>query len=75
KAKIKKKYFLVALSRSLVTIYIYIYILETLPVEEKKRRLFHEIIEADLQRQGFGNDAHNITLKTEIEVFGERKTN
>ena len=49
-----------------------IYMLDALSVEDKKRRVFHEIIEADLRRQGFGEESHKLATKTEVEVFGER---
>ncbi|MDO8499225.1 MAG: hypothetical protein Q7S66_01025 [bacterium] len=51
-----------------------IYILSTLPVQEKKRCLFHEIVEADLRKQGFGNkEAHSIVEKEEQKIFGNRQ--
>lgn len=49
-----------------------IYMLETIPKEDKKRIIFHEIIEADLRKQGLGESSHDLAKKTEIEVFGER---
>ncbi len=50
-----------------------IYMLDTLSIEDKKRRIFHEIIEADLRKQGFGEGSHELALKTEVDIFGERK--
>lgn len=50
-----------------------IYILSTLPAQEKKRRIFHEALEADLRRQGFAiKEAHSIAAKEEQKIFGKR---
>jgi len=49
-----------------------IYILDSLSVEEKKRRIFHEIIECDLISQGFETNAHTKARQVEEEVFGKR---
>lgn len=50
-----------------------IYLHDTIPEADRKRVLFHEILEANLQDQGFANDAHRITLKEEQKIFNERE--
>ena len=41
---------------------------------DRKRILFHEILEANLQDQGFSeSEAHRITLAEEEKVFGQRE--
>ncbi|MDP3948504.1 MAG: hypothetical protein Q8Q17_00990 [bacterium] len=49
-----------------------IYILDTLPLEAKKRRLFHEILECNLADQGFSKEAHKIAMDEEQKNFGNR---
>lgn len=50
-----------------------IYLQESLSKEQRKRRLFHEVLEINLRdKQGFGQeDAHNIAQAKEQEVFGD----
>ncbi|MFA5050856.1 MAG: hypothetical protein WC499_01950 [Patescibacteria group bacterium] len=49
-----------------------IYLLKSLSIEDKKRRLFHEILEADLRKQGFNyNEAHDLTKVEEQKTFGK----
>ena len=51
-----------------------IYILETLSLEKRKKKLFHEIAECNLRDQKYSNSAaHQIALEEEQKVFGERK--
>lgn len=51
-----------------------IYLLETLPKKEQKRRLFHEILECNLLGQGLDTrTAHEIATKNEQKIFGERE--
>lgn len=48
-----------------------IYILETLSEEEKRKKIFHEILESDLYRQGFEmGQCHDIAARVDEEVFG-----
>lgn len=49
-----------------------IYLFETIPETERKRILFHEILEANLQDQGFKSQAHDIALAEERKYFGDR---
>ncbi len=50
-----------------------IYLHDTIPLSDRKRVLFHEILEANLQDQGFTyTQAHNITIKEEEKKFGKR---
>lgn len=50
-----------------------IYLLESLSDDEKKRRLFHELLEIDLIEQGISADeSHPIVEAEEKKVFGER---
>lgn len=50
-----------------------VYIVKSLPLEERKRMLFHELLEANLRSQGLGvKAAHEMTLKEEENVFGKR---
>lgn len=50
-----------------------IYIVESLPLQERKRMLFHELLEADLAAQGFKEEeAHAYALNEEEKVFGKR---
>ena len=50
-----------------------IYLHDTIPESERKRVLFHEILEANLQNQGFSEkDAHSMTLQAEEKIFGQR---
>ena len=50
-----------------------IYILETLPPEERRRKFFHEILEASITRSMPTEKAHKIALAEEERVFGKRK--
>jgi len=51
-----------------------IYILETLTLEKRRKKLFHEIAECNLRDQDFSNsEAHQIALEEEQKFFGERK--
>jgi len=51
-----------------------IYLLETLSVEKRRKKLFHEIAECNLRDQDFSNsEAHQIALEEEQKFFGERK--
>ena len=50
-----------------------IYILETLPPEERKRKLFHEILEANITGNLPSEQAHEIALQEEERIFGKRK--
>ncbi len=51
-----------------------IYILKTLTEQEKKRKVFHEIIEASLRAQGFDNQqAHEEAKKAETQYFDGHK--
>jgi hypothetical protein len=51
-----------------------IYILSSLPVLEKKRRLFHEVLEASLRRQGYnGNEAHSLAETEEQKIFNNKE--
>ncbi len=51
-----------------------IYLHDTIPLEDRKRILFHEILEVNLLEQGFDrNHAHKLTLVEEEKVFGKRK--
>ncbi len=49
-----------------------IYLHDTIPYEIRNRILFHEILEADLIKQGFSDTAHEITIVEEERVFGKR---
>ena len=50
-----------------------IYIFDELSEETKKRKLFHELLEIDLLKQGVDSDiAHNIAKTEEEKIFGER---
>lgn len=50
-----------------------IYMLETLSEAEKKRMMFHEILECNLSDQGFNHPlTHELARKTEEETFGSR---
>jgi hypothetical protein len=49
-----------------------IYLLQTLPLEEKKKKLFHEVVEAWAQTNGFlGKESHNFALEQEKIFFSE----
>ena len=51
-----------------------IYLLNSLSGAEKRRRLFHEILEADLRGQGFEQDeAHDIAKTEEQKKFGSKE--
>lgn len=51
-----------------------IYLHDTIPIEKRKRILFHEILEATLARKGFPLDKiHEIASKEENKVFGQQK--
>ena len=51
-----------------------IYILETLSIEKRRKKLFHEIAECNLRDQDFSNsEAHQIALEEEQKFFGDRK--
>lgn len=51
-----------------------IYILETLSREKRDRFLFHEILECNLEDQGFDQPLiHNLSRKIEEETFGNRE--
>jgi len=50
-----------------------IYLHDTIPEAERKRVLFHEILEANLKDQGFSKNAHQLALKEEQKIFGERE--
>ena len=50
-----------------------IYLFDTIPESNRKRVLFHEILEANLQDQGFKNEAHEIALKEEQKIYNNRK--
>ncbi len=51
-----------------------IYLHDTIPKSERKRILFHEILEANLIDQGFSEpEAHSITLQEEEKIFGKRE--
>lgn len=51
-----------------------IYILETLSGEERKRKLFHEILECNLKDQGIDHEmAHNTAKQEEEKTFGNRQ--
>ena len=51
-----------------------IYILRSLSVQEKKRRLFHEVIEANLRKQGFNNrEAHALAEAEEKKIFNNKR--
>ncbi len=51
-----------------------IYILSSLPVQEKKRRIFHEVLEASLRRQGYNNnEAHSFAEAEERKNFNNRQ--
>ena len=45
-----------------------IYILEDLTDKEKRRRIFHEILEADLAKKGFSK-AHEVALAEEEKLY------
>lgn len=50
-----------------------IYILSSLPIQEKKRRLFHEVLESDLRKQGFNNnEAHAFVEAEEQKIFNDK---
>jgi len=50
-----------------------IYMLENLSDAEKKRSMFHEILECNLKDRGFDESlTHELALKAEEEVFGQR---
>lgn len=51
-----------------------IYMFETLSGEDRRVKLFHEILECNLRDQGYSEDeAHRLTLEEEQKIFGERK--
>jgi len=51
-----------------------IYLHDTIPTQERKRILFHEILEANLRDQRFSqSQAHDITINEEEKVFGKRE--
>lgn len=51
-----------------------IYILSSLPIQEKKRRLFHEVVEADLRKQGLNNEeSHAIAEEEEQRIFSAQQ--
>lgn len=51
-----------------------IYLLETLSLEKRRKKLFHEITECNLRDQDFTNsEAHQIALCEEQKVFGQRE--
>ncbi len=49
-----------------------IYLFDTIPEVNRKRILFHEILEANLRHQGLENKAHEIALKEEQKIFNNR---
>jgi hypothetical protein len=50
-----------------------VYILSSLSDDEKKRCLFHEVLEASLRAQGYDlNESHEIALAEEEVVYGLR---
>lgn len=50
-----------------------VYLHGTIPEKDRKRMLFHEILECNLVDQNFSEEeAHQITLGEEQRVFGER---
>ena len=50
-----------------------IYALETLAGEERRRRLFHEILECNIKDQGFSHEiAHQTAFEEEQKKFGQR---
>lgn len=50
-----------------------IYMLETLSESDKKRRMFHEILECNLVDRGFQQKlSHELARKAEEETFGPR---
>lgn len=51
-----------------------IYILDSVPDDEKRRMLFHEMLEANLRDQSLNNmEAHNLAVENEQKIFGDRK--
>lgn len=53
-----------------------IYLHNTISESERSRVLFHEILEGDLAAHGFPmKDAHEVALKEEQKIFGERENN
>jgi|GEM_PF-2363106 len=51
-----------------------IYLHDTIPEADRPKILFHEILEANLQDQGFSEpEAHKITLAEEEKIFGRRE--
>jgi hypothetical protein len=50
-----------------------IYVYSGLKGQDRERKLFHEILEANLQDQNFStNEAHDIALSEEVKIYGER---
>lgn len=50
-----------------------VYMLETLSDTDKRRGIFHEMLECNLQDQGFEKPLiHELAYKTEVETFGPR---
>ncbi|MFA4818973.1 MAG: hypothetical protein WC621_03965 [Patescibacteria group bacterium] len=48
-----------------------IYLHDTIPESDRRRILFHEILEANLRDQSFSlHEAHDIVLKEEQKAFG-----
>lgn len=50
-----------------------IYLHDTIPQAERRRILFHEVLEASLRSQGLSeSEAHAMALKEEERIFGKR---
>lgn len=51
-----------------------LYMLESLSGEERRKKLFHEILECNIRDQGFSlEEAHHIALEEEQKIFGQRE--
>ncbi len=51
-----------------------IYILTSLPAEERRRKMFHEVLECYLIEHGLSRkDAHDMSRIEEEKLFGQRK--
>ncbi len=50
-----------------------IYLHDTIPEQERKRVLFHELVEINMIADGLSqSDAHKVALREELKIFGKR---